>query len=189
MGLVEVGVGIIPSGCGTKELLFRFTEALKPYEEADPFEAAKRAFKLIALAQVSTSAPDARKMGFLRPVADRISFNRDLLIADAKQRVLDLAPDYVTPPLRTIRVLGKETLANLDYALFSFKEAGQASDHDVRIGHELAYVLSGGDGAPRDVSEQDIIDLEREATLKLLGTAETQARIVHMLETGKPLRN
>jgi len=128
-------------------------------------------------------------MGFLRPVADRITFNRDKLIADAKQRVLDLAPDYVSPPLRTIRVLGRETLANLDYALFSFKEAGQASDHDVRIGHELAYVLSGGDGPPRDVTEQDIIDLEREATLKLLGTAETQARIVHMLETGKPLRN
>ncbi|HVT38836.1 MAG TPA: 3-hydroxyacyl-CoA dehydrogenase/enoyl-CoA hydratase family protein [Gemmatimonadaceae bacterium] len=189
MGLVEVGVGIIPSGCGTKELLFRFTEALKPYEEADPFEAARRAFKLIALAQMSGSALEARKMGFLRPVADRITFNRDTLISDAKQRVLDLAPDYVPPPMKTIRVLGKETLGNLDYALFSFKEAGQASDHDVRLGHEVAYVLAGGDGPPRDVTEQDIIDLEREATLKLLGTAETQARIKQMLETGKPLRN
>ena len=189
MGLVEVGVGIIPSGCGTKELLFRFTEALAPYEEADPFEAAKRAFKLIALAQMSGSAQEARKMGFLRPVADRISFNRDTLISDAKQRVLDLAPDYVARPMKSIRVLGKETLGNLDYALFSFKEAGQASEHDVRLGHEVAYVLAGGDGPPRQVSEQDIIDLEREATLKLLGTAETQARIKHMLETGKPLRN
>lgn len=189
MGLVEVGVGIIPSGCGTKELLFRFTEALKPYEEADPFEAAKRAFKLIALAQMSGSAAEARKMGFLRPVADRISFNRDTLIADAKARVLDLAPDYVTPPMKTIRVLGSETLGNLKYALFSFKEAGQASDHDVRIGNEIAYVLSGGDGPPRDATEQDIMDLEREATLTLLGTKETQARIKYMLETGKPLRN
>ena len=189
MGLVEVGVGIIPSGCGTKELLFRFTEALKPYEEADPFEAAKRAFKLIALAQMSGSAQEARKMGFLRPAADRISFNRDTLIADAKARVIDLAADYVTPAMKTIRVLGKETLGNLDYALFSFKEAGQASDHDVRIGHEVAYVLAGGDGPPRDVTEQDIIDLEREATLKLLGTKETQDRIKYMLETGKPLRN
>ena len=189
MGLVEVGVGIIPSGCGTKELLFRFTEALKPYEEADPFEAAKRAFKLIALAQMSGSAQEARKMGFLRPAADRISFNRDTLMADAKARVIDLAADYVTPAMRTIRVLGKETLGNLDYALFSFKEAGQASDHDVRIGHEVAYVLAGGDGPPRDVTEQDIVDLEREATLKLLGTKETQDRIKHMLETGKPLRN
>ena len=189
MGLVEVGVGIIPSGCGTKELLFRFTEALKPYEDADPFEAAKRAFKMIALAATSTSAMEARKMGFLRPVADRISFNRDTLISDAKMRVLDLAPDYVAPPMKTIRVLGKETLGNLDYALFSFKEAGQASDHDVRIGHEIAYVLAGGDGPPRDATEQDIIDLEREATLKLLGTKETQDRIAHMLKTGKPLRN
>ena len=189
MGLVEVGVGIIPSGCGTKELLFRFTEALKPYEEADPFEAAKRAFKLIALAQMSGSAQEARKMGFLRPAADRISFNRDTLIADAKARVIDLAVDYVTPAMRTIRVLGKETLGNLDYALFGFKEAGQASDHDVRIGHEVAYVLAGGDGPPRDVTEQDIVDLEREATLKLLGTKETQDRIKYMLETGKPLRN
>ena len=189
MGFVEVGVGFLPCGGGTKELIFRFTDALKPYEEADPFEAAKRAFKLIALAQTSTSAHEARKMGFLRPVADRITMNRDTLIADAKQRVLDLASDYVAPPLRSIRALGKETLGNLDYALFSFKEAGQASDHDVRIGHEVAYVIAGGDGPPRDVTEWDLIDLEREAFLKLLGTAETQARIKFMLETGKPLRN
>jgi 3-hydroxyacyl-CoA dehydrogenase len=189
MGLVEVGVGIIPSGCGTKELLFRFTDALKPYDDADPFEAAKRAFKLIATAQMSGSAPEARRMGFLRPAADRISFNRDRLITDAKARVLDLASDYVAPAMKTIRVLGKETLGNLNYALFSFKEAGQASDHDVRIGHEIAYVLAGGDGPPRDATEQDIVDLEREATLKLLGTKETQARIKYMLETGKPLRN
>ena len=189
MGLVEVGVGIIPCGCGTKELLFRFTDALKPYEEADPFEAPKRAFKLIALAQMSGSAAEARKMGFLRPVADRISFNRDTLIADAKARVLDLAPDYVAPAMRTVRVLGSEAFGNLKYALFSFKEAGQASDHDVRIGTEIAYVLSGGDGPPREATEQDIVDLEREAALKLLGTKETQARIKYMLETGKPLRN
>jgi 3-hydroxyacyl-CoA dehydrogenase len=91
--------------------------------------------------------------------------------------------------MKTIRVGGREWLGNLDYALFSFQEAGQASAHDVRIGHEIAYVLAGGDGPPRDVTEQDIIDLEREATLKLLGTAETQARIKYMLETGKPLRN
>jgi len=189
MGLVEVGVGIIPCGGGTKELLFRFTEALKPYEEADPFEAAKRAFKLIALAQMSGSAPEARKMGFLRPAADRISFNRDTLIADAKARVLDLAPDYVAPAMKTVRAMGSEAIGNLRYALFSFKEAGQASDHDVRIGNEIAYVLCGGDGPPRDATEQDILDLEREAALKLLGTKETQARIKFMLETGKPLRN
>jgi len=189
MGLVEVGVGLIPGGCGTKELLFRFTDALKPYEDADPFEAAKRAFKMIALAQMSTSAHEARKMGLLRPVADRITMNRDLLLADAKARVLDLAPDYVPPAMRTIRALGREALGNLRYALFAFQEAGQASAHDAFIGEQVAYVLSGGDGPPRDVTEQDILELEREAFLKLLGTPETQARIKHMLETGKPLRN
>src|SRR6476661_8651562 len=95
MGLVEAGVGLIPAGGGTKELLFRFTEALAPYDEADPFEAVKRAFKLIAMATTSTSALEARSLGFLRPVADRITMNRDRLIADAKARVLDLALDYV----------------------------------------------------------------------------------------------
>lgn len=189
MGLVEVGVGLIPGGCGTKELAFRFTKALAAYEEADPFEGLKRAFKLIALAQTSTSAHDARSMGFLRPVADRISMNRDTLIADAKARVLDLAPDYVAPLPRTMLSLGKAGVGNLDYALWSFKEAGQASDHDVRIGHEVAVILSGGDGPAREVTEQDLLDLERDAFLRLLGTKETQARITHMLTTGKPLRN
>ncbi|MBM4195061.1 MAG: 3-hydroxyacyl-CoA dehydrogenase/enoyl-CoA hydratase family protein [Gemmatimonadetes bacterium] len=189
MGLVEVGVGLIPGGCGTKEMLFRFTDTLKPYEEADPFEAPKRAFKLIALAQMSTSAHEARKLGLLRPVADRITMNRDRLLADAKARVLDLAPDYVAPQMRTIRALGREAIGNLRYALFAFREGGQATEHDVRIGNEIAYVLCGGDGAPRDATEQDILDLERDAFVRLLGTAETQARIAHMLETGKPLRN
>ncbi|MFL5583200.1 MAG: 3-hydroxyacyl-CoA dehydrogenase NAD-binding domain-containing protein [Gemmatimonadaceae bacterium] len=188
MGLVEVGVGIIPAGGGTKELLFRCTEQLMQFEEPDLFEAVKRAFKLIATAQTSASALEARKLGFLR-AEDRVSMNRDLLITDAKRRVLDLAPDYVAPAPRTVKALGREIIGNLYYALFAFQEAGQASDHDVRIGRELAYVLCGGDGPPRLVTEQDVLDLEREAFLKLLGTKETQARIEAMLKTGKPLRN
>jgi 3-hydroxyacyl-CoA dehydrogenase len=159
-----------------------------PYVEADPFEAVKRAFGLIAMATTSTSAPEAKNLGLLRR-EDRISMNRDTLIADAKQRVLDLAPGYVAPPMKTIRALGTEGLGNLHYALWAFKEAGQASDHDVLIGQKIAYVLCGGDGPPRDVTEQDILDLEREAFLQLLGTKETQARIEAMLKTGKPLRN
>ena len=189
MGLVEVGVGLIPGGGGTKELAFRFTNALAPYEEADPFEGLKRAFKLIALAQTSTSAHEARTMGFLRPMADRITMNRDVLIADAKARVLDLAPDYVAPTMRKMTSMGRAAVANLDYALWSFKEAGQASDHDLRIGHEVAVILAGGDGPPREVSEQDLLDLERDAFLRPLGTKETQDRIAHTLTTGKPLRN
>ena len=188
MGLVEVGVGLIPGGGGTKELLFRFTSELEPYEEADRFEAVKRAFRLIAMAQTSTSALEARSMGLLR-AHDRITMNRDLLLADAKARVLDLAPGYVAPPPKTIPALGRDAIGNLYYALFAFHEAGQASEHDVRIGRKIAYVLCGGDGPPRRVSEQDILDLEREAFLELLGTKETQDRIGHMLKTGKPLRN
>jgi 3-hydroxyacyl-CoA dehydrogenase len=187
-GLVEVGVGLLPGGGGTKELLFRFMRDLTPYEEADPFEAVKRAFRLIAMATTSTSALEARRLGLLRE-HDRITMNRAYLLGDAKARVLDLAPGYVAPLPRTIRALGREAIGNLYYALFAFKEAGQASDHDVRVGREIAYVLCGGDGPPRTVTEQDVLDLEREAFLRLLGTKETQERIGHMLKTGKPLRN
>ncbi|MEO8563168.1 MAG: 3-hydroxyacyl-CoA dehydrogenase/enoyl-CoA hydratase family protein [bacterium] len=189
MGLVEVGVGLIPAGGGTKELLFRFTDALAAYDEADPFEGVKRAFKIIAMATTSTSALEARALGFMRPVADRITMNRDRLIADAKARVLDLARDYVAPAPRTITALGKEALGNLLYAGWAMKEGGQITEHEVRIARELAYVLCGGDGPARVVSEQDILDLEREAFLRLLGTKETQERIVYTLKTGKPLRN
>jgi len=189
MGLVEAGVGLIPAGGGTKELLFRFTQALEPYDEADPFEAVKRAFKLIAMATTSTSALEARNLGFLRPVADRITMNRDRLIADAKARVLDLAPDYVSPAPRTITALGKSAMGNLLYAGWAMHEGGAITEHEVRIARELAYVLCGGDGPPRVVTEQDILDLEREAFLRLLGTKETQERIAYTLKTGKPLRN
>ncbi len=188
MGLVEVGVGIIPAGGGTTELLFRFASELLPYVEADPFEGVRRAFQTIAMATMSTSALDARAIGYLRP-SDRITMNRDRLIADAKARVVDLAPDYVAPTPRRITAMGKDALGNLHYAAWAMKEARQISDHDVRIAHELAYVLTGGDGPPRQVTEQDILDLEREAFLRLLGTRETQERIKYMLKTGKPLRN
>src|SRR5215831_6227403 len=188
MGLVEVGVGIIPAVGGTTELLFRFASELTPYIEADPFEAVRRAFQVIAMATTSTSALDARAIGYLRPT-DRITMNRDRLIADAVARVTDLAPDYVPPVPRRITAMGKDALGNLHYAAWAMKEAGQISDHDVRIAHELAYVLTGGDGPPRQVTEQDLLDLEREAFLRLLGTKETQERIKYMLKTGKPLRN
>ncbi|HEX4682018.1 MAG TPA: 3-hydroxyacyl-CoA dehydrogenase/enoyl-CoA hydratase family protein [Gemmatimonadaceae bacterium] len=188
MGLVEVGVGLIPAGGGTTELLFRFATELLPYAEADPFEAVRRAFQLIAMATTSTSAPDARKLGFLRR-RDRITMNRDRLLADAVARVVDLAPDYVPPLPRTITAMGKEALGNLQYAVWAMREAGQITEHEVRIAHELAYVLTGGDGPPRKVTEDDILALEREAFLKLLGTKETQERMQYTLKTGKPLRN
>jgi 3-hydroxyacyl-CoA dehydrogenase len=188
IGLVEAGVGLIPAGGGTKELLFRFTNELAPYAEADPFEAARRAFTLIAMTQTSTSAFDARRLGFLR-AQDSISMNRDLLLADAKRAVLALAPGYVAPVPSRIHVLGNDALGNLRYAVWSMREAGQITDHEVLIGNELAFVLSGGDGPPHSASEQEILDLEREAFLRLLGTSKTQERMAHMLKTGKPLRN
>lgn len=188
MGLVEVGVGLIPAGGGTTELLFRFTSDLAPYPDADPFEAVRRAFQLIAMATTSTSALEARRLGYLRDV-DRISMNRDHLIADAVARVIELAPDYVSPLPRTITAMGTEALGNLKYAVWAMREAGQITSHEVRIAHELAYVLTGGDGPPRQVTERDILDLEREAFLRLLGTKETQERMAYTLRTGKPLRN
>lgn len=188
MGLVEVGVGLLPGGGGTKEMLMRFTSELQQYEDTDLFAAVRRAFKLIAFATTSTSAFEARAFGYLRD-RDRISMNRDHQIADAKQRVLDLAPGYLPPAERTVRAIGREGIGNLDYALWAAKEAGQASAHDVRVGRAVAYVLCGGDGPARDVTEQDLLDLEREQFLMLLGTRETQERIAYTLKTGKPLRN
>ncbi len=188
MGLVEVGVGLLPGGGGTKEMLMRFTSELQQYEETDLFAAVRRAFKLIAFATTSTSAFEARALGYLRD-RDRISMNRDHQIADAKQRVLDLAPGYLPPLERTVRALGREGIGNLEYALWAAKEGGQASAHDVRVGRAVAYVLCGGDGPARDVTEQDLLDLEREQFLMLLGTKQTQERIAYTLKTGKPLRN
>ena len=188
MGLVEVGVGLIPAGGGTTEVVFRFTSELASYEEADLFEAVKRAFQLIAMAKTSTSALDARKLGFLRD-RDRITMNRDRLLADAVARVAELAPDYVPAPPRVVTALGNEALGNLRYAAWAMREAGQISEHDARIAHELAYVMAGGDGPRRPVTERDLLDLEREAFLRLLGTPETQQRMKYTLETGKPLRN
>jgi 3-hydroxyacyl-CoA dehydrogenase len=103
--------------------------------------------------------------------------------------VLELAPDYVPPPPATIRLLGSEALGNLRYAAFDLHEARRITDHDVRIAEELAVVLSGGEGPPRVVGEQEVLDLERTAFLRLLGTRPTRERIAHMLRTGKPLRN
>ena len=188
IGLVEVGVGLLPAGGGTKQQLFRFTSDLEFYEEADPFEAVKRAFKLISTGTMSASALDARRLGFLR-AGDRISMNRDRVLNDAKARVLELAPDYTPPVPRTIRAVGSEGLGNLRYGIWSMREAGYITDHEVTIGNKIAHVLCGGDGPPRTVTEQDILDLECEAFLALCGTPETRARIAYMLENGKPLRN
>jgi 3-hydroxyacyl-CoA dehydrogenase len=192
IGLVEVGVGIIPAGGGTKELLLRTLDLIpKGASDADPFPFVKRAFETIALAKVATSAEEARALGFLS-ADDNVSMNADRLIADAKKEVLALAASgYVAPQQRTdILAMGEPALATLKLGIHQMKRAGYISDHDAEIGTQLARILTGGDlNHPTLVSEQYLLDLEREAFLKLVSTRKTQERIAHMLKTGKPLRN
>src|SRR5712692_3008926 len=192
IGLVEVGVGIIPAGCGTKEMLLRALDSIpKDLKDADPFPFVKRAFETIALAKVATSAEEARGLGFLSE-DDSVSMNRDRLIADAKKEVLALAASgYVQPQQRTdILALGNPALATLKLGVHMMKRAGYISDHDALIGEKLARILTGGDlNHETRVSEQYLLDLEREAFLSLIGTRQTQERMAHMLKTGKPLRN
>src|SRR5438876_1752982 len=192
IGLVEVGVGIIPAGCGTNEMLVRALDLIPAaMQDADPFPFVKRAFETIALAKVATSAEQARSFGFLRD-EDSISMNPDRLIADGKKEVLALAASgYVQPQQRTdILALGSPALATLKLGLHLMKRAGYISDHDALIGEKLARILTGGDlNHATRVSEQYLLDLEREAFLSLIGTRKTQERIAHMLKTGKPLRN
>jgi 3-hydroxyacyl-CoA dehydrogenase len=154
-----------------------------------PFVA--RAFESIAMAKVATSGPEAVKMGYLRPT-DKMTVNRDYLMDDAKKTVLAMNMEGYTPPrpLDEIRVAGRDTYAMIKLALWTMHTSGYITDHDVTVSKKVGYVLCGGDVLPdTKVSEQYLLDLEREAFLSLCGTAETQARIQHMLTTGKPLRN
>jgi 3-hydroxyacyl-CoA dehydrogenase len=151
----------------------------------------KHAFETIALAKVATSAEEARTLGFLSS-DDSVSMNSDRLIADAKKEVLALAATgYVQPQQRTdILALGMPALATLKLGIHQMKRAGYISDHDALIGEKLGRILTGGDlNHPTKVSEQFVLDLEREAFLSLAGERKTQERMGHMLKTGKPLRN
>ncbi len=192
IGLVEVGVGLIPAGGGTKEMLVRALDSIpKGVSEADPFPFVKRAFESIAMARVATSAEEARALGFLNADAT-VSMNSDRLIADAKQAVLALAAaGYVQPQQRTdILALGQSALSTLKLGIHQMKRGGFISDYDAVIGERLARVLTGGDlNHETRVSEQYLLDLEREAFLSLCGERKTQERIAHMLKSGKPLRN
>jgi 3-hydroxyacyl-CoA dehydrogenase len=190
MGLVETGVGLIPGGGGTKEMLIRANEHAAGAEDLDLFHAMKPIFENVAMARVSTSAEDARKLGYLRP-ADLISMNRDRLIADAKQTALAMVrAGYHPPAPAEIRVLGEEFLAAAKLAIHLLVRGKYASEYDAAVGRKLAYILAGGGiTAPQTVPEQYILDLEREAFVSLCGERKTQERIAHTLKTGKPLRN
>jgi 3-hydroxyacyl-CoA dehydrogenase len=198
MGLVEAGVGLVPAGGGTKEMFLRNTDrifevqkgGLYPKQiEMMPFIA--RAFETIAMAKVSTSGPEAVKMGFLKPT-DKMTVNRDYQIQEAKNTVLAMNLEGYTPPRprNDIRVPGESTFAMIKLALWTMHEQNFITDHDVTVATKAGYILCGGNVLPdTKVSEQYLLDLEREAFLSLAGDPKTQARIQHMLTKGKPLRN
>jgi len=191
MGLVEVGVGLIPAGGGTKEMLLRSTEGIPVGVDADLLPFVRKAFETVAMANVATSAKEAQQLGYMRP-NDRITINRDHLLHDAKETVLSLIRDGYHPPQakRKIKVMGERGYALLQMGLFYMREGGYISEYDQLVARKVAHIMSGGnlpDGT--EVTEQYLLDLEREAFLSLCGEPKTQERIEYMLKRGKPLRN
>ncbi len=189
MGQAEVGVGLIPAGCGTKELTVRALDATLP--GTDPLPRLRQAFETIGFGKVSSSAAHARRLGLLRDV-DGVTMDRERLMADAKATVLDrIREGYRAPDRRTaIPVGGEEARAALELGIHLAWRGGAISDHDARIGRALARIMTGGDlPHATTVSEQVLLDLEREAFLSLCGEPKTLDRIRHTLKTGKTLRN
>ena len=190
MGLVEVGVGLIPGGGGNKELYIKHLENIPNGVQFDLQNVANKVFESIAMANVSTSAEEARENNVLN-FADGISVNGDHLIYDAKQAVLALAEAGYKPPVRKkIPVVGETGYAALLLGANNLRLSGYISEHDMHIAKKLAYVIAGGK-VPfgTEVDEQYLLDLERQAFLNLIEHPKTQARMQHMLVKGKPLRN
>jgi 3-hydroxyacyl-CoA dehydrogenase len=189
-GLVEVGVGLLPAGGGTKEMVHRTMAGLIDDEQANPGPYLKENFKTIGMAKVSESAQKARGFGYLRD-SDVIVMNRDLLIAAAKEEARTLADVGYQPPAKpSIKVEGKQGLSRLKLMLYIMHEANYITDYDKVVAEKVAWVMSGGDlSEPQEVPEAYILKLEREAFWDLLEDERTQARIEHMLKKGKPLRN
>jgi 3-hydroxyacyl-CoA dehydrogenase len=203
MGLVEAGVGLIPAGGGTKEMFLRSFDAaiaLAPPDPRDPpsrfaqsaelATALKRSLETIAMAKASASAAEARSLGLLAP-SDRINMNRERLLLDAKAQAAALAePGYSAPQPRIFPAPGIAALATMETGIYLMGEAGFASEHDQKVARWAAYILAGGRVTPGTlVTEQYLLDLEREAFLSLCGERLTQERIAFTLKTGKPLRN
>jgi 3-hydroxyacyl-CoA dehydrogenase len=188
MGLVETSVGIVPAWGGCKEMLLR--HAANPHRPKGPMPPISKVFELISLATVAKSAAEAKQHLFLRP-NDGVTMNRDRLLADAKAKALALAEGYRAPaPPSEILLPGPTAKAALDLAVGAFALLGRATAHDQMVAGALAELLSGGDAdITTPLSEEDLLALERRAFAQLIRQAASIARIEHMLETGKPLRN
>jgi 3-hydroxyacyl-CoA dehydrogenase len=191
LGLPEVGVGLIPAAHGTKEMLIRCTEHIARAEDADYFAGVRFAWETIGLAKISTSGREAIRLKYVRPGESTVILNKEWLIGEAKAKVLQLAPGYRAPLPRTdLPAIGESGIAQFKCLLYQMRQAGQISAHDEKIGTKLAYILCGGDLSwTHFVTEQYILDLEREVFLSLCGEPKTLERIKHTLKTGKPLRN
>jgi 3-hydroxyacyl-CoA dehydrogenase len=197
MGLVEAGVGLLPAGGGSKEMTLHALEAAAAVREGlrsesvQEFEALRRNFETVAMAKVSTSAFEARRLGFVS-TGDRITMNRERLLTDAREFAMSIADaGYAPPAPRTdIPAPGENILATFKLGVRMMREGEYISDHDVKVANWVAYVLCGGNITPGTlVSEQYLLDLERQAFLSLCGEKKTQDRIAYTLKTGKPLRN
>jgi len=187
MGLVEVGVGVIPAGGGTKELLTRWSVAKK--RPGGPMPPVAQTFETIGTAKVGTSAAESQELKFLRD-EDAISMNRARLLADAKAKALSLVEGYQPPKPVVLKLPGETARVALKMAVDGLAAQGKATPHDVVVSRELARVVSGGDTDILDeVTEKQLLALERQAFMNLIRTGPTLDRIEHMLETGKPLRN
>lgn len=190
IGLVELGAGVIPAGAGTKEYMRRIINPAMKVDGAEAFPFIQKAFLQIGQAKVATSAEEARGMGILGP-QDRIVTNRDHLLTEAKKEVLHMvASGYHPPAPELIYAAGRDMLGAMKIGAWAFKEGHYITEYDAHIASKLAHIIAGGElSKPTWVSEQYILDLEREAFLSLCGEEKTQARMWSLLQTGKPLRN
>jgi 3-hydroxyacyl-CoA dehydrogenase len=189
-GLVEVGMGLIPAGGGTKEMLRRILNPPMRTQNAEALPFIQRIFEQVGLAKVSTSAEEARQMAILSP-ADRVIMNRDHLLAEAKRETVYMATNGYQPPLpEKIYAGGRDVFAAMRVGIYMMKEGKYITEYDSHIGEKLAYVMTGGElSRPTWVDEQYILDLEREAFISLCGEEKTRERIWSYFQTGKPVRN
>jgi 3-hydroxyacyl-CoA dehydrogenase len=190
IGLIEFGVGLLPAGTGTKEMLRRVVNPVMRINNADPISAVAKVAEIIGTAKVATGAYEAFEFGFFQP-GDRIIMNKDHLLAEAKRSALAMVQEGYKPPMQEmIYAAGRDVLAAIRTQVWGFRQAGWASEHDALVNNKIGWVLCGGDiTEPTWVPEEYILDLERQAFVDLCKEEKTQERMAYMLEHNRPLRN